>query len=313
MTVVSVTVNYKTAQLTLRALEAALADMAPLGGRAIVVDNDSGDGSLATIRDAVRARGWADRVDVLAAPANLGFGAGNNIAFRHALSWETPPDYFYLLNPDALPDPGGVRALVDFMERTPDSGLAGSRVRHPSGELRISAFRFPSVLSELEAGVRVGLVTRLLDRWKVPAPPPESTSAVDWVSGASVMLRRAMLDEIGMFDENFFLYFEETDLSLRAMRGGWKTYYVLESGAEHIGQVSTGMKDVQKRRPKYWFESRAYYLQKNYGRAMRTAADVAFAGGFSVHELRKRLGKPDDDPPHFFRDFLAFNFGKGLD
>ena len=313
MKVVSVTVNYKTADLTLRAVEAALGDLDPLGGRAIIVDNDSQDGSYERLCDAVVERGWDDRVDVLASGRNAGFGAGNNIAFREALASADPPDYFYLLNPDALPDPGGVTALLDFMARTPDAGLAGSRVRHPGGELRLSAFRFPSVFSELEQGLKLGIASRLLERWRVPMPAPTQTCPVDWVSGASVMLRREMIDEIGMFDENFFLYFEETDLSLRAARAGWKTYYVMESGAEHIGQVSTGMKDKQKRRPKYWFESRAYYLQKNYGRAMRTAADVAYAGGALLPEVRKKLGRPDTDPPRFYRDFLSFNFGRGLD
>ncbi len=311
MKVVSVTVNYKTAELTLRAVEAALGDLDPLGGRAIVVENDSQDGSYETLVAAVAERGWGDRVDIIAADRNAGFGAGNNLAFRHALSWEDPPEYFYLLNPDALPDPGGARALLDFMDRTADAGLAGSRIRHPGGALRLSAFRFPSVFSELEQGLRLGVASRLLDRWRVSMPAPTQTCPVDWVSGASVMLRRSMLDEIGMFDENFFLYFEETDLSLRAARAGWKTYYVMESGAEHIGQVSTGMKDKLKRRPRFWFESRAYYLEKNYGRALRTAADVAWASGALVPEVRKKLGREDTDPPGLYRDFVAFNFGRG--
>lgn len=313
MKVVSVTVNYKTADLTLRAVEAVLRDLDPLGGRALVVDNHSEDGSYEKLCDEVDKRGWSDRVEVFASGRNAGFGAGNNIAFRHAMSWADPPEFFYLLNPDALPDPGGMKALVDFMDRTRDSGLAGSRVRHPGGELRLSAFRFPSVFSELESGLRLGLASRLLDRWRVSMPAPTQTCAVDWVSGASVMLRAAMLDEIGMFDENFFLYFEETDLSLRAARAGWKTHYVMESGAEHIGQVSTGMKDKLKRRPKFWFESRAYYLEKNYGGALRKAADVAWAGGALLPEVRKKLGRADTDPPRLYRDFLAFNFGRGLD
>ena len=312
MKVVSVTVNYKTPELTVRAIEAVLRDLDEIGGRAIVVDNASGDGSLEHIQQAVEERGWSDRVEVIAAPSNAGFGAGNNLAFRRALRSEDRPEFFYLLNPDALPDRGAVTALVRFMEKTGDAGMAGSRVRHPSGELRISAFRFPSVLSELDSGIRLGVVSKLLSKYRVSGEPPQETCAVDWVSGASVMVRASMIDEIGMFDENFFLYYEETDLSLRAARAGWKTYYVLESGAEHIGQVSTGMKDKQKRRPKYWFESRAYYLQKNHGRALRTAADLAFAGGASVNELRKKLGKPNADPPHFFSDFLSFSFGKGL-
>ncbi len=308
MKVVSVTVNYKTADLTLRAVEAVLKDLDPLGGRAIVVDNDSQDGSYEVLCKAVEERGWGDRVEVFASGRNAGFGAGNNIAFRHALESGDPPEYFYLLNPDALPDPGAVRALVEFMDRTPDAGLAGSRVRHPGGELRLSAFRFPSVFSEVEKGLRLGIATRLLDRWRVPMDAPTQTCSVDWVSGASVMLRRQMIDEIGMFDENFFLYFEETDLSLRAARAGWKTYYVIESGAEHIGQVSTGMENKKKRRPRFWFESRAYYLQKNYGKAMRTVADVAFASAALVPAVRKKLGQPDPDPPRFYRDFVSFNF-----
>ena len=308
MKVVSVTVNYKTADLTLRAVEAVLKDLEPLGGRAIVVDNDSQDGSYETLCQAVEERGWGDRVEVFASGRNAGFGAGNNIAFRHALESDDPPEYFYLLNPDALPDPGGVQALVDFMDRTPDAGLGGSRVRHPGGELRLSAFRFPSVFSEVEKGLRLGIASRLLERWRVPMEAPDQTCPVDWVSGASVMLRRQMIDEIGMFDENFFLYFEETDLSLRAARAGWKTYYVIESGAEHIGQVSTGMENKKKRRPRFWFESRAYYLQKNYGKAMRTVADVAFASAALVPEVRKKLGQPDPDPPQFYRDFVSFNF-----
>ncbi|MCA9654607.1 MAG: glycosyltransferase family 2 protein [Myxococcales bacterium] len=313
MKVASVTVNYKTADLALRALEHVLDDIVPLGGRSIVVDNDSQDGSYEKIAAAVRERGWDEHVDVLASGRNAGFGAGNNLAFRHAMSWDDPPEYFYLLNPDAYPDRGTVEHMVRFMEDHPRVGQAGTKVRHPGGELRLSAFRFPSVWSELEQGLHLGLASRLLDRWKVVPEAPEQTGEVDWVSGASVILRRAMLDEIGLFDENFFLYFEETDLAMRAKRAGWSTYYVVEATAEHIGQVSTGIKDTKKRRPRYWFESRAYYLRKNHGRAALLAANTAFAGAYLLHEIRKKLtSKTDQDPHRFFRDFVDFNFGRGL-
>lgn len=311
--VVSVTVNYKTADLALRALEHVLEDIVPLGGRSIIIDNDSQDGSYEKIRDAVRERGWDEHVDVIAAPTNAGFGAGNNLAFRRALSWDDPPDYFYLLNPDAYPDKGTVEHMVGFMDSHPKAGLAGTRVRHPGGDLRLSAFRFPSVLSELELGLRVGVVTKLLESYRVPQPPPPNTCEVDWVSGASVMVRRSMLEEIGLFDENFFLYFEETDLCMRARRAGYGTWYVVECEAEHIGQVSTGMKSREKRRPKYWFESRAYYLRKNHGRMGLWLANSVFASTYALREVRKRIGQMDDeDPPRFFRDFVEFNFGRGI-
>jgi N-acetylglucosaminyl-diphospho-decaprenol L-rhamnosyltransferase len=310
MKVASVTVNYKTADLALRAIEAALADLEPLHGKAFLVDNDSGDGSLERLRQGIADRGLGPRVELIASPRNVGFGAGNNLAFRAALASDDPPDYFYLLNPDAKPYAGALRVLVDFMDAHPTVGIAGSRVRHPGGEVRHSAFRFPSVVSELEAGLHVSLASKLLERWRVPAEPPTQTGPVDWVSGASVMLRTAMLRDVGMFDENFFLYYEETDLCLRAARAGWTTWYVLESEAEHIGQVSTGMKDRAKPRPRFWFESRAYYLRKNYGPLKLLAANAAFASAYSVYEIRKRLGKPEVDPPGFYRDFLRFNFAR---
>ena len=87
---------------------------------------------------------------------------------------------------------------------------------------------------------------------------------VDWLAGASLMIRRQVLDEIGLFDERYFLYFEETDLCLRAQRAGWTSRYVKESRIMHIGSVSTGMK-TWKRMPGYWFDSRLRYFTKNHG------------------------------------------------
>ncbi len=309
MKVASVTVNYKTADLTLRALEAVLVDLVPLSGTALVVDNDSRDGSAERLRRAIGERGWSERVTLLVSGENVGFGAGNNIAFRHALARRDPPDYFYLLNPDARPDPGALRALVEFMDSHPGVGLAGSKIRHPDGSPRISAFRFPGVLSEIEAGLRLGLVSKLLGPWRVWAPPPERTGPVDWVSGASVIIRRDVLEQVGLFDERFFLYFEEIDLGLRAKRAGWPTWYVVESEVEHIGQVSTGLRDIDRPRPEYWFESRRHFLRKSYGPLRLWAANTAFITSYVLFRLRRHLqNKPDPDPPGFFADFVRYNF-----
>lgn len=308
MKVVSLTVNYKTADLALRAVEAALADLEALGGKAIVVDNDSQDGSSDRIRSAIAARGWSDRVVFLPSERNVGFGAGNNLGFRHALDWDDPPEYFYLLNPDAKPDPGAIQTLVEFMDTHRHVGLAGTRVRHEDGSLRLSAFRFPSVLSEIESGLKLGVASRLLERWRVWAPEPPTTGPVDWVSGASVMIRRQVLETVGMFDETFFLYFEETDLCLRAKRAGWPTFYVKEAEAEHIGQVSTQFKDNSRPRPSYWFDSRRHYIRKNHGSWQLAAANAAFVSAYTVYQMRRRLQrKPDIDPPRLLGDFIRHN------
>jgi N-acetylglucosaminyl-diphospho-decaprenol L-rhamnosyltransferase len=304
MKIVSVTVNYKTAELACRAIDAALPDLRALGGRAMIVDNHSGDGSIAILRAAAHER-WGDDVVILESDRNAGFGAGNNLAFREAMAWPDPPEYFYLLNPDAKPDPGAISTLVDFMDAHPRVGMAGSKVRHEDGSFRLSSFRFPSILSEVEAGLRLGLASRLLERWRVWGPPPERTGPVDWVSGASVILRRRMLEEVGLFDETFFLYFEETDLARRALRAGWPTYWVLEAEAEHIGQVSTNLKDGARPRPGYWFDSRSHYFRKNHGALDLWAANAAFVGASALYQLRRRAQrKPDEDPPHLLRDFV---------
>jgi GT2 family glycosyltransferase len=189
--------------------------------------------------------------------------------------------------------------------------MAGSRVRHEDGSLRLSAFRFPGVLSEVETGLKLGLASRLLSRWRVWAPPPQRTGPVDWVSGASVLMRTQMLEEVGLFDEGFFLYFEETDLSYRALFAGWPTYYVVEAEAEHIGQVSTQFKDHERPRPGYWFDSRRYYLKKNHGPLKLWAANGAFVGASALYQLRRRLQrKPDQDPPELLRDFVRHALSK---
>lgn len=305
MRVVSVTVNYKTPKLTLRAVEAALVDLEPLGGKAIIVENGSDDGSDELLAREIEDRGWSDNVVLLVSPRNLGFGGGNNLAFRHAFEWASPPEYVYLLNPDATPDEGAIRTLVAFMDNHRDVGLAGSKVRHEDGSYRNSAFRFPGVLSEIESGLRLGLTTKILEPWRVWLPPPTQTAPVDWVSGASVIIRSEVLQSVGMFDETFFLYFEETELCLRARRAGWSTYYVMEAEAEHIGQVSTKFKEISRPRPSYWFDSRSYYLRKSHGTLKLWVANLAFVGAHAGYQARRRLqGKPDQDPPGLLGDFI---------
>ncbi len=300
-----VIVNYKTAPLALRAAEGALADVNALGGAITIVDNDSGDGSVATLRQGVESGRFGRTVEVVAAEKNGGFGYGNNVAIRRALASDDPPDYVYLLNPDAVPDPGAIRTLVEFMDAHPDVGIAGSHIHNPDGTTHVSAFRFPSPLGELEGTLRLGLATKLFDRWSVWNLPCDRTTQVDWVSGASTIIRREVLDQIGLFDENFFLYFEETDLCRRATEAGWATWFVREASVEHEVGVATGIKDTAKRTPPYWFQSRRYYFLKQGGKSELLLANLLWIAGFSLWRMRRRLqGKPDRDPPQMLTDFV---------
>ncbi|KIN73201.1 glycosyltransferase family 2 protein [Sulfitobacter guttiformis] len=305
--VLCILLNFRTPDMTLRAAEAALADLHSVGGELVIVDNASDDGSFGMIAREVAGRGWAEGglVRVVASPINGGFGAGNNIGLRMRLSDGRAPDYFYILNSDAFPDAGCIKALVEHLEMHPQAGIACSHVRGEDNQTHTTAFRFPSIAGEFAGSARLSLIDRMLPDAPVPLPQPTTTTKVDWSAGASMMLRGAMLDQIGMFDETYFLYFEETDLCLRAARNGWSCWYVIDSRVVHIGSVSTGMK-VTRRMPSYWYDSRRHYFLKNHGRAYAGAALSAHIIGAVLHRLRVGIeGRPPQDPQWFLRDLVT--------
>lgn len=305
-TVLTVLLNFRTPDMTLQALEAVLREMQDIAGAISVVDNHSGDGSFEKIRDAVQVRGW-ERVRVLQAGHNGGYGAGNNFGMRQGLPDGSAPDFVYLLNSDAFPEPGSLHVLLDYLVRHPRVGFAGGRTHGKDGELHNTAFRFPSIFSEFERAAATGPISRLLRNHIVAMPAPQNVQEVDWLAGASLMVRRATLDEIGMFDEQFFLYFEETDLCLRAQRAGWTSVYVPQSQVMHIGSVTTGMK-TWRRMPSYWFDSRLRYFKKNHGLLYAAAATLAHLAGALILRSRwlvSNSSRGSKQPERFLRDLVA--------
>ena len=300
-TVLCVILNWRTADMTRRSVDSALVAMEGVAGAITIVDNDSGDGSFEALSAAFAGH---PRVRVIQSGRNGGYGAGNNVGIRAGLPDGTAPDYVYILNSDAFPAPDAIRVLRDYLDAHPDVGFAGSHIHGPEGEPHNTAFRFPSALGELEGAAKTGPVTRLLRAWVVAPPLPATTRRVDWLAGASVMMRRSVLDRIGLFDETFFLYYEETDLCRRAARAGWPTVYVVESRVMHIGSVSTGMKQW-RRVPDYWFRSRRHYFEKNHGRAYAWLATGAHLAGIGIYALRMLGGRRQAHwPPHFLRDLV---------
>jgi GT2 family glycosyltransferase len=301
--ILTIILNYRTAAMTLEAAEAALREMDGLDGELLIVDNDSNDGSFEALQAGVTARGWPVRV--LQSGRNGGFGAGNNFGIRAGMSDGHAPDFYYILNSDAFPDRGAVRILHDYLVAHPTVGFAGSYIHGPEQDTHVTAFRFPSVASEFEGAIRFGPVTRLLADHVVPLPVPDQSGPVDWLAGASVMMRAGVLEAIGLFDETFFLYFEETDLCRRAAKAGWPTHYVVQSRVTHIGSVSTGMK-AWDRVPEYWLDSRWHYFVKNHGRFYAVLATLAHLAGGSLYRLRALVQRRGlVDPPHFLRHLAA--------
>jgi N-acetylglucosaminyl-diphospho-decaprenol L-rhamnosyltransferase len=306
--VLVVIVSYRTAELVINGLAALALEAAvqPKLG-VVVVDNTCGeDGER--IRAAIAERGWGGFAMVMIAEKNGGYAYGNNLPIREALKASSPPDYFWMLNPDAEARPGSTQALVDFLKRDSKIGIVGSALLNPDGSVWGYAFRFPTVWSELERGVSFGPLSKLMKRHVVARKMGEQPEQVDWLPGASMMVRRAVFESVGLLDEGYFLYHEETDFCLQAQKAGWTCWYVPDSRVMHIAGGSTGVTTrnaAPKRRPQYVFDSRRRYFVKNHGWTYAILADSAFCAGLATCQVRRRLqGRETTDPPRFLWDSL---------
>jgi N-acetylglucosaminyl-diphospho-decaprenol L-rhamnosyltransferase len=313
VSIAAVVVNFRTAEATIAAVGALLRDLESVPGSSVViVDNDSGDGSLDRLRAAFPPTAPAGRVAVVDAAHNGGYGFGINVGVRHALAAPQPPRYIYILNPDATADPGSLAALLTFMDSHPDAGLAGSVIRGPGGEVQAHAFRFPSVWSQLEGSARLGPISRLLER-HIVALTPSQTCEVDWVPGTSMLVRAEVFARGVWFDEGFFLYYEEIDFARQVKAAGWKVYYVADASITHIGGLATGMADESRPMPRYWFESRRRYHVKHHGRATAALGDAAWLAGHAIYRLRGAV-QPGQSPtrPRLGRDLARFSLEQFL-
>jgi N-acetylglucosaminyl-diphospho-decaprenol L-rhamnosyltransferase len=303
-----ITINYRTADLVIESLRALALQKAALGGgRVVVVDNASGDGSGEKISHAIQFENWSSWISFVQADRNGGFAFGNNIGFTQALSAADHVDYILLLNPDSLARQGAIERLVNFMDLHSHVGIAGSRLENIDGDIECSAHTFHSPISELLEGARLSFLSKYLSAYEVTPPLRDEAHRCDWVSGSSMIIRRKVIEDIGVMDEGFFLYFEEVDFFQRAAKAGWQTWYVPESIVMHIEGASTGIKST-KRRPAYWYNSRRRYFVKHYGVTGLITADLLLSIGRLSFWLRRllRLGAQgqQQDPKWFMFDLL---------
>ena len=291
-----IVLNYKATRVTIDCLQSLESEIAGQNEAAVVVvENGSGEAALAELRNTISERAWDSWVDIIPAPRNLGFTGGNNLAMRRALESSKRPEYILLLNSDTIARPGAIETLVHFMDGHPVAGIAGSRLEGPSGLAQGSPFRFHSIVSELERGLAIGIFSRMVSGWTAYRPKPVSAAPVDWVAGASMILRSEMIAQVGLLDERFFAYFEDMDYCRSARRWGWQTFYVPESRIVHLEGASSGMRsDLNTRPPAYWFQARRRYFLKHHGLFYTILSDaglvLACALGSVYEIIRRRKG-----------------------
>jgi len=300
-------VNYRTPDMVIECLKSLKTEISDHLVQVVVVDNDSGDGSVEYLLASIEEHGWTRWATVLPQDRNLGFAAGNNVAIRYLLALKEPPDNLLLLNPDTVVHGGAVEQLSRFLEVRPEAGIVGAQLVDKTHSLQSSARRFPSVLSELEAGARLGVLSNLLKGHVVALPPAEKPHRCDWVSGAAMMVRRQLFEQVGLMDEGFFLYFEEVDFCKRVSSCGWQVWLEPAAKVMHFEGGATCIRQVRRRRGQYWYNSRRRYFIKHHGLLTWLMADLLWGGGRLSLLFRSCFGLGGNvsaDPICFFRDLI---------
>jgi len=195
-----------------------------------VVDNDSRDGTVELVRDQF------PEVMLIANAANTGFSVANNQAIRAGTG-----TYVLALNPDTRVSEGSLQRMVDLMEQHPELGISGCRLEREDGTLDHAAKRsFPTPLSALGHFTGLGRRNRAGGRLAEYTAPRNASGPVDAVNGAFMLMRRATLDQIGLFDEGYWMYMEDLDLCYRAKQAGWITWYEPSATVVHIKAGTSG-------------------------------------------------------------------------
>lgn len=267
-----VVVSYNTAALLPSCLEPLRRCALPL--EIVVVDNASPQGSPDFIREQL------PEATLINLSCNLGFAGGTNVGLNYLLGWPQtaddlpplpertgpPPNYVLLLNPDTVASNGAAEALAAFLDAHPRVGMVGPRLLNQDGTLQPAAFRFPTVMMTLLDVFPPGEVLpgRLYNSWQHGRYPQEAGNEpfpIDHPLGACMLVRREVIEQVGVLDEGYFMYAEEVDWCKRIRGAGWAIWQEPRARVTHIGGASTS----QFRGPMLvaLYESRLHYLRRH--------------------------------------------------
>lgn len=290
-----VIVCYRAVDLTIACLGSLADELAAMGGAKVAVcENGTGPEAAERLAGAIRDKGWQDWVMLKAIEPNCGFTGGNNAILRDALAWPRPPRRFLLLNADTIVGPGAIRRMVEAMDARPDVGIVGPRLEGLDGARQVSCFRAPSPISEFLEAARTGPITRLLAGREVPVPPVDASLEPDWLSFACAMVRRETMQQVGLLDEGYYLYYDDPDYCRRTRRAGWGILHCPQARVVHLeGQSNpvVALVRARRRRPRYYYESRSRYFAKCYGRGGLWLANLGWTAGRAISLIRETLGR----------------------
>lgn len=219
-------VNWNTREDLARCLSALAASTIPL--ETIVVDNDSADGS------ADMAAEQFPGITLLKMGENLGYAEGNNLAAACAQG-----DFLLFLNPDTVVPPDGAERLMEFLESHPKAALAAPRLILPDGSAQASVRGMPAPGAMLAATLRLDALSPRWASYRLPDFDYTKTQPAPQPMASAWLVRREAWEDIGPFDPDFPLFFNDVDWCLRAHQKGWETWYVADVSVQHRHGAST--------------------------------------------------------------------------
>jgi GT2 family glycosyltransferase len=275
-------VTWNTAELTVTALRRLLDTDQGVEIRLLVRDNGSTDGTPEAIAERV------PEASLDADDRNLGFAAGmNTLLARSDAPW------FFALNPDAWPMPGAIGRLVEAAQSWPRAAAVAPRLERPDGEIEHSTHPFPSarVAGLLALGLSRVLPERTLDRFALEGHwHHDRPRTVDWAVGAALLMRRAALDDIGGFDERFFMYAEDLEWCWRAHTRGWEIRFDPSAVVVHVGNASGAQAFADTRIGRHYHNTYRFYREAHGTAACGLYRALNLAGCLRLSALARMRG-----------------------
>jgi GT2 family glycosyltransferase len=277
-------VNYNVRDFLYQALRSLDKARSGIRSEVIVVDNASEDGSVEMLRrDFPRVRLIANR-------SNLGFSRANNLGLKLSRG-----EFCLLINPDTIVQENVLRVMLDFFQSHPQAGLGGCKILNPDGTFQSACRRsFPTPWVALTKIVGLGTLfpkSRTFGRYNLTYRNIDESYEVDAISGSFMMVRRTVYEQVGGFDEDFFMYGEDLDWCYRIQHAGWKVFYVHTTSIIHYKGESTRRSSLNEVRT--FYEAMHLFARKHYGHSYILGWSLKFGIALTAYAaLAKSLLKP---------------------
>jgi N-acetylglucosaminyl-diphospho-decaprenol L-rhamnosyltransferase len=278
-------VNWNNHDYLEQCLESIAAAQFPFTYEIVVADNGSTDGSQQMLAERF------PYVKIVQNEGNVGVAKGNNQCIRNSTG-----RYIYVLNNDTAVNRESVLAMVEFLDEHPEAGAVGGNLLNPDGTFQSGFFNFPTLLEEFLIVSHIGM--RMNPYFPSHNGPWPTERTVDWISSASIVVRRKAIEEIGLIDEDYFIYSDETDWQYRLWQAGWPVHYLPQATTVHYGG---GSFRPGGKRYTLVYRGRMLFARKHYGRlycivqrAMFAAAALGRLGiwlAVQVSEKRRTIAR----------------------